>query len=266
MENNQPIVHTEGKLQLNSLQDVQTLGKLFVESGMFTDTKSVAQAVVKILAGQEMGIGPFQAMDGIDIIGGRISISPLLLASILKSQNKYNYRVIESTETKCLLAFYENGKHIGFSDFTLEEAKKMGLSNKENWIKQPKTMLFWRCLSRGIRMFAPDLYRGLRVYIPEELDPNANITDDTQPIQEPEKPEVNYSQEEPPIAEPKNPMSKLQLKKLFTLAQQKGIPEETFAKWLQNKYKDFVPEQEYNNILEYLKQLDEKQFALEDSK
>ena len=44
------------------ITEIMSIGKAFAESGMFLDTKSAAQAIVKIQAGQEIGIPPFAAM------------------------------------------------------------------------------------------------------------------------------------------------------------------------------------------------------------
>jgi hypothetical protein len=69
------------------------LPKAFAESGMFTDVKSAAQAIVKIQAGQEIGIPPFASMTGIHIIQGKPTIGAGLIASRVKGSGKYDYRV-----------------------------------------------------------------------------------------------------------------------------------------------------------------------------
>lgn len=80
------------------LTEIMTIAKSFAESGMFTDIKSAAQAVVKILAGQEIGIPPFAAMSGIHIIQGKPAIGAGLMAASVKGSGKYNYKVTEQTE------------------------------------------------------------------------------------------------------------------------------------------------------------------------
>lgn len=255
MAGNMIVSKEQTTLQLNTLQDIKTLAGLFIESGMFQDTKSVAQAVVKILAGQELGVGPFQAMESIDIIAGRVAISPLLLASIMKSQNKYNYKVIEHTTHKCSIAFYEFGKHIGTSTFTIEEAQKLGLSEKDNWRRQPQTMLFWRALAKGIRMFCPDLYGGLKVYTHEELNPSADFMSEEVPpdnTTNPTQPETNNPPQETPQLEVQY-LDSLQKKKLLTLAMSKGFKKDEFEKLLQEKYGDKIPVTAYEEIMEHLK-------------
>ena len=85
-------------LQRITATEAMSIGKAFAESGMFPDIKSAAQAIVKIQAGQEIGIPPFAAMSGIHIIQGKPTIGAGVMASCVKGSGKYDYRVIEATE------------------------------------------------------------------------------------------------------------------------------------------------------------------------
>lgn len=159
--------------QINQIpiNEIMTIGKAFVESGMFPDIKSAAQAVVKIQAGQEIGISPFAAMSGIHIIQGKPTIGAGLIASKIKSSGKYDYKVIEMSEIKCSLDFYQGKEMIGNSTFTIEDAKKAGTKNLD---KFPKNMLFARAISNGVKWFTPDVFNG-PVYTPEEMN---QVTED----------------------------------------------------------------------------------------
>jgi len=150
---------------VKSAQDALSIGKMFHESGMFSDIKSASQAVVKIMAGQELGIPPFAAMSGIHIIQGKPTIGAGLIASTVKGSGKYDYRVIESSEKVCSIDFYQSKEVIGNSTFTIEDAKKAGTKNID---KFPKNMLFARAISNGVKWFCPDVFSG-PVYTPEEM-------------------------------------------------------------------------------------------------
>ena len=156
------------------LNEIMSIGKAFAESGMFADTKSAAQAIVKIQAGQEIGIPPFAAMTGIHIIQGKPAIGAGLMAARVKGSGKYDYQVVEQTEKVCSIDFYQGKKMIGNSTFTAEDAKKAQTKNMD---KFPKNMLFARAMSNGIKWFTPDVFAG-PVYTPEELGSNV-ITEDT---------------------------------------------------------------------------------------
>jgi len=161
---------------IKNSQDAISIGETFYKSGMFADIKSAQQAVVKIMAGAEMGISPFQAMSGIHIIQGKPTIGAGLMASRVKASGKYNYKVLEMTDKVCSIEFTEGGQSIGTSAFTIEDAKKAGTKNIDRF---PRNMLFARAMSNGVRWFCPDIYEG-PVYVPEEM---AEVTEDVQAVE-----------------------------------------------------------------------------------
>lgn len=148
------------------ITEIMSIGKAFVESGMFPDVKTAAQAIVKIQAGQEIGITPFAAMTGIHIILGRPTLGAGVIASKVKGSGKYDYRVVDHTDRVCWIDFYQGKEIIGTSKFTIEDAKKAGTKNLD---KFPMNMLFARCISNGVKWFCPDVFSG-PVYTPEEME------------------------------------------------------------------------------------------------
>ena len=147
------------------VNDIMTMAKTFAESGMFTDAKDMAKAFVKIQAGQEIGIAPFQAMSGIHIIQGKPTVGAGIMASKVKGSGKYDYKVLQQDETACILEFFEGKTSLGKSSFTLEDAKKAGTQNIG---KFARNMLFARAISNGVKWFTPDVFLG-PVYVPEEM-------------------------------------------------------------------------------------------------
>jgi hypothetical protein len=148
---------------------VMDLGTVLAKSGYFQDAKDAAQAVVKVLAGRELGFGPIASMTGFNIIKGRVSMSANLMGAAIKRSSKYNYRVRQHDSTGCSIEFFErNGDKwdsIGHSVFTIEDAHKAGTQNLE---KFPRNMLFARAMSNGAKWYCPDIFGG-PVYTPEEL-------------------------------------------------------------------------------------------------
>lgn len=147
--------------------DVMKLGEVLARSGFFADARDAAQAVVKVLAGQELGFGPISSMTGVNIIKGRVTLSANLLAAAIKRSGKYSYRVLEHTDKVCEIEFTENGQVIGKSRFTMEDAKNAQL-NGDNWKKFPANMLFARAISNGAKWHCPDIFGG-PIYTPDEL-------------------------------------------------------------------------------------------------
>lgn len=149
-----------------SVSDLTTVSKTFFESGMFGDIKSAQQAMVKIMAGAEVGLPAFQSMSGIHIIQGKPVMGAGLIASRVKGSGKYDYRVVQMDEKACSIDFYQGNDKIGNSTFTIEDAKKAQTKNLE---KFPKNMLFARAISNGVKWYAPDVFSG-PVYVPEEME------------------------------------------------------------------------------------------------
>jgi hypothetical protein len=169
----------KNEIQLLNTNDVITNAKLFAESGMFTDAKQMAQAFVKIQAGQEMGIGAFASMTGINIIMGKPTISAGLIAGAVKGSGKYDYKVKEMSEKVCSIDFFQGKDFLGNSTFTIEDAKKQSTKNLD---KFPKNMLFARAISNGQKWFCPDIFQ-ISVYVPEEMPQETQHVNHTEVIE-----------------------------------------------------------------------------------
>lgn len=166
-------------IQPEELETIQRTGKLLAASGYFDgkgeSEQAIAMMATKILAGREIGIGPFAAVNGIHIISGKPSIGANLLASAVKGSGRYDYRIREMSDKVCRIEFFQRSgdkwESLGTSEFTAEEARKAGTKNMD---KFPKNMLFARAMSNGVRFYVPDVFNGNAVYVPEELDATVN--------------------------------------------------------------------------------------------
>ena len=204
-------IYQEGTI-IKSYSDVESVAKAMVASGFFNDATKISQAIVKIMAGAEIGIGPFGSMNGIHIIQGKPAFGANVMASKVKSSGRYNYRVTEMSDTVCTIEFMEhfNGSWtaIGTSSFSIADAKKAGTKNLD---KFPRNMLFARAMSNGVRWFCPDVMNGSTVYTPEELgadvDEDGNVIDGIVTPSEVE-PVVDQT---PQAAEPEPKMTKQEL-------------------------------------------------------
>lgn len=144
------------------IEEQTQIARAFKESGLFTDLKSEAQAIVKIQAGRELGIEPFAAMQGVDIVQGKARMNANLQAGLIKRSGRYNFKILEHTESNCKLEFYEKWgeqwQMIGHSEFSIKEAQQAGLTHKDNWKKHPKNMLFARALSNAAKWYCADIF------------------------------------------------------------------------------------------------------------
>lgn len=184
-------VYDDGRFDL-----MQRTARAMVESGFFQDSKQLAQAVVKVMAGAELGISPFASMTGIHIVQGKPTLSSNLIATLVKNDPRYNYRVRISTDVQCVIDWYEEGERIGESEFTIKEAQAAGLTGKSTWKQYPSDMLFARALTRGARRHAPGIFGGAPVYTPEEMGADVNEEGDIVDV----TPEPHQAPEIQPVA------------------------------------------------------------------
>lgn len=169
------------------------IGQVFMDSGVFQDTKDMSQAIVKIMAGQELGLMPLYSMRNFHLLTThpkdkegkpytliKMAQSAESMGLLLKRGGNYTWKVEQSTEIICEIQFYEltGGKweEPYRSIFTIADARKAGLVRQySNWEKYPKAMLYNRAMSQGARVVAPHLL-GAVSYTKEEMQDTMDIT------------------------------------------------------------------------------------------
>ncbi len=151
-----------------SRKEIEWIAQAFIASGYVKDAQSFGQAVTKIVAGLEIGVAPFQAMRGMNIINGEPQLSAGLVGALVKRSGRYDYRVRTKNEEECVLDWYENGELVGESMFSMADAQRAKLV-KGAWLTYPRSMLFARALTDGARTHCPDVFGGA-VYADGELD------------------------------------------------------------------------------------------------
>lgn len=153
------------------VNEIMSIGSIFIASGMFPDLKSQAQAVVKIMAGKELGLSPLQSMTDIYIVNGKIALQAKLIASLIKKSGRYDYHIDKLDNEECIISFFQlNGteKKLGDCSFSIKDAAKAGIVNKDSWKNYPRPMLFARTISMGGRLYCPDI---ITAYVLDELEP-----------------------------------------------------------------------------------------------
>ena len=159
------------------LTEPMALGEVFMKSGMFKDIKSQAQAVVKILAGRELGLAPLESMTNIYMVNGKVALQAKIIGSLIKKSPRYDYNVDKLDNEECVISFYsveaDGKKELGKSSFTIKDAAKAGIVNKDVWKNYPRNMLFARALSNGSKWYCSDVFCG---YTAEELETPSETT------------------------------------------------------------------------------------------
>lgn len=178
-----PMQVVQGSLQLSTIDDLWRTAKMFVQSGLCPQTLNTpAKVVVCLQAGAELGFKPWQSLQSLHVINGRVGLEgQAMLALVRKS------RVCEYIRTEFVGKPYEDdfaavvkSKRLNetveyTTDFSVADAKLAKLwsigkdsAGKDNWAKYPKDMLTWRAVSRHCKRYYSDETSGM--YSVDELE------------------------------------------------------------------------------------------------
>lgn len=151
-----------------SLEQLEHLAAVCHKSGLFDDVTDAAQAFMKILKGQELGLPVTASMQAFDIIRKKLFIKPATIGALINTCGYGSYRVVEQTAQVCTIHFVRKYPAQGWLEcppvsYTLAEAKAHGLVERSpHWKASPAHMLYQRCMGRGGLMYFPELLAGLQ--------------------------------------------------------------------------------------------------------
>lgn len=170
-------------LQITTIDDLKNVAGLFLQSGIFEDLtggpeKAMAQAAVKVLAGQELGITPFAAMKGIHLIKGKPTPSYQMVGAIIKRSPRHNYKVLRSDDECAEIEFFCDGVSQGKSKFDTADMQRANLGG-DNWRKYPRQMRFARAMTMGANLYIPEVFAG-SIYTPDEF--GVDVDDEGNPV------------------------------------------------------------------------------------
>lgn len=121
-----------------------------------------------ILAGQELGMPPMATLRSIDVIQGVPGLRAHAMRALVQSKG-HEVELVESTPTTCVMRGRRKGAEAWQRvTWTFERARQLGLTNKDQWKKQPQTMLVARATGEVCRLIASDVLHGMP-YNAEEL-------------------------------------------------------------------------------------------------
>jgi hypothetical protein len=146
--------------QLMSIQDVQQTAKAIVTSKMIAGVENESQAIVKILAGQELGLGPIASVNGLYVLNGRVGMMASVAGALLQKGGYHWTSIWDDVDnpTACEITFY--GPTLPpegwVNRFTVADAIRAKLIKQDGaHQKYPKDMLFNRAFMAGARKVAP---------------------------------------------------------------------------------------------------------------
>jgi hypothetical protein len=138
--------------------------------GGLGDEKSIVATILSVmLLARELGVSPIQSISGgIANIQGKFEISARLMNQLIRKHG-HQIAIVLSNEQICKI--WTKRKDTGEEheeSYHIEEAARAGLiKDGGGWKKNPKDMLFARCISRLARRVYPDCLGGC--YVEGEL-------------------------------------------------------------------------------------------------
>jgi hypothetical protein len=162
----------------SQFSQMKEIAQMAIKSGLLPSAIRTPEAAMIIaLKGFELGLPPMVAFSHINVIQGKPAMSAeIMLASIYKAHPKATIIIEERSETKCILKAARPGvDKLATFEWNLDRARKMELLNKDNWKKQPGTMMFWRCITEMKRAIFPEVLMGID-YTADELEDIKDVT------------------------------------------------------------------------------------------
>jgi hypothetical protein len=160
------VKHQDASVAIPSAQNLRMLAQDLLNSGLFPNIKNVAGAITVIEYGKELGIPPVAALQTMSIVNGRLCLEAKAIMAVFQNHGG-KIKILERSKTVARIELSKEGQESYVHEYTMEQAKTEKLAGKDNWLKMPETMLFWRAVATGIRLFDPGAIFGL--YSREEL-------------------------------------------------------------------------------------------------
>lgn len=185
-----------GALVPQTLEEGFRLASAMAASGMTPrDIDTPEKVLVAIMAGAELGMKPFQAVQSFAIVNGRPSLwgDGLMALALTNGLDIEEWLEGEGEQMKafCTVTRPDNGKVVT-RDYSVDDAKTAKLWGKTSmngkpspWVTQPKRMLQMRARSFAIRDAAADVLRGMPIKeeIEDFFEANPGINDRPEPAQ-----------------------------------------------------------------------------------
>ena len=173
------LTRPEPTLTMDVLRAQMEAAKRYVDSGLLPNgIKTPQQALTIMQVGREVGVPATYALRNIHVINGKPTCSAeLLMALVRRAYGQSAIRVKEATNEACTVEYRESGwDGVSSLTFTMEDAKRAKLDQKDTWKQYPRAMLRSRCVSEVVRTAFPECIAGL--YTPEEMGADVRVTSD----------------------------------------------------------------------------------------
>lgn len=140
-------------------QELEGMASYIVRSKLF-GAKDESQAMALMLLAQAEGLHPMTAIQDFDIVNGKPARKThSILARFQAAGGSVAWEEIAPTRA-CGTFSHPQGGSLRV-EWTITEAKSIGLAGKDTWKNYPKAMLRARCIAEGVRAVYPAAIGGV---------------------------------------------------------------------------------------------------------
>jgi len=152
--------------------EMRAMARAIAQGGAYKhQNESVVLTIM--LAAYEMDIPVTKALQGMYPVRGKLEMEGWLMDGLAISRCGIRKTVVDSTDRKCKITFHRDNWSDMTVEYDLRHAEKMGIirdldmdagtfkTSKDPWKRSTEEMLYWRCLSKGLKRIAPDYFGGI---------------------------------------------------------------------------------------------------------
>ena len=149
------------EVQIYPISDLQTMATAIAKSGLF-GMKTPEQALALMLVAQSENTHPATITQDYDIISGKACRKThSVLARFQAMGGRVQWNTLTDDKAEATFS-HPSGGDLTIC-WTFEQAKKAGLTSKDNWRNYPRAMLRARCIAEGVRAVYPAAIGGMMV-------------------------------------------------------------------------------------------------------
>jgi len=167
----------------NSVEEATEWAKVIIDSGLLPNTITEPEQVITVIQhGKELGLSPHVALNNVNVIQGKPTLSSTIIGALLKRSGKEwvwdeDFEIIEDKNgnpgktpsgginRRTTIHFFWKSS---ITDSVMEATHSVtwsqfeiaGYTTKQNWERFPKEMLRARCISSACRALFPEVLSG----------------------------------------------------------------------------------------------------------
>lgn len=152
--------------------DVMQLADVIHRSGLVPHVKSAQAAAAIMMWGRTLGLGAMQSFSGIYVVQGTPALHGWLIVALVRRRSDVElFEHVEGDDKSCTWVFKRKGRPEKRLRYTRQQADDAGYTTrydkeakefrlKDNWAREPESMLSWRCATKLAKREVPETLGG----------------------------------------------------------------------------------------------------------